>query len=206
MFPSHDSRFDKSKIGDLYVLVPQKEGSLYPAPYGTYDRKGKSWLACDALKKTQEKLDTTYYNAEKLVSLLNEIYSTESEFSAKSITNARTLKEYFSYNWLISPKQQSKDDDTDTNYWKSRDIAAQDTVFVSAPETIYFNTYLSYQNWKLSNSIELPVYLIEKAKKNYMIDLKSIKIKDETETIWVIREGFYNKKKGVTFIEEDVIC
>ena len=196
-------RFDKSKIGDLYVLIPQKEGSLYPAPYGTYDRKGKSWLACDALKKTQERLDTTYYSAEKLVSLLNEIYSTESEFSAKSITNARSLKEYFSYNWLISPKQQSKDDDTDTNYWKSRDIAAQDTVFVSAPETIYFNSYLSYQNWKLSNSIELPVYLIEKGKKNHMIDLKSIKIKDEPETIWVIREGFYNKHRGVTFIEDD---
>lgn len=198
-------RFDKSKVGDLYVLIPLKEGSLYPAPYGTYDRKEKSWIACDAFEKTQEILDTTCYNAEKLVSILNEIYSTDSEFSAKAITNAKTLKEYFSYNWLISPKQQSKDDDTDTNYWKSRDIAAQDTVFVSEPETNYFNSYLSYQNWKLSNSIELPIYLIEKAKKNYMIDLKSIKIKDETETIWVIREGFYNKKKGVTFIEEDVI-
>lgn len=196
-------RFDKSKIGDLYVLIPQKEGSLYPAPYGSYDRREKSWLACDALIKTREKLDTTYYSAEKLVSLLNEIYSTEFEFSAKSITNARTLKEYFSYNWLISPKQQSKDDDTDTNYWKSRDIAAQDTVFVSKPETNYFNSYLSYQNWKLSNSVELPVYLIEKGKKNHMVDLKSIKIKDETETIYVIREGFYNNKKGVTFIEED---
>jgi CRISPR-associated endonuclease/helicase Cas3 len=189
-------RFDKSKIGDLYVLIPQKQGSLYPAPYGTYDRKGKSWIACNAFAKTQEMLNTTYYNAEKLVSMLNEVYSTESEISTKSITNARTLKEYFSYNWLISPKQQSKDDDTDTNYWKSRDIAAQDTVFVSEPETNYFNSYLCYQNWKLSNSFELPVYLIEKGKKNHMIDLKRIKIKDETETIWIIREGFYNKYKG----------
>jgi len=196
-------RFDKSKIGDLYVLIPQKKGSLYPAPYGTYDRKEKSWIACDAFKKTQEILDTTCYNAEKLVTMLNDIYSTESEFSVKSITNAKTLKEYFSYNWLISPKQQSQDDDTDTNYWKSRDIAAQDTVFVSKPETNYFNSYLNYQNWKLRNSIELPVYLIEKGKKNHMIDLISIKIKDEREMIYVIREGFYNDNKGVIFIEED---
>ena len=150
-------------------------------------------------------LDTTCYNAEKLVTMLNDIYSTESEFSAKSITNAKTLKEYFSYNWLISPKQQSKDDDTDTNYWKSRDISAQDTVFVSKHETNYFNSYLSYQNWKLSNSIELPVYLIEKGKKNHMLDLISIKIKDEREMIYVIREGFYNDDKGVIFIEEDII-
>ncbi len=196
-------RFDKSRIGDLYILIPQKEDSLYPAPYGTYDRKEKSWIACDAFEKTKEILDVTCYNAEKLVTMINDIYSTESEFSAKSITNAKTLKEYFSYNWLISPKQQSQDDDTDTNYWKSRDIAAQDTVFVSKPQTNYFNSYLNYQNWKLRNSIELPVYLIEKGKKNHMIDLISIKIKDEREMIYVIREGFYNDNKGVIFIEED---
>lgn len=198
-------RFDKSKVGDLYVLIPLKEGSLYPAPYGTYDRKEKSWIACDAFVKTQEILDATCYNADKLVSMLNEIYSTDSEFSAKAITNAKTLKEYFSYNWLICPKQQSKDDDTDTNYWKSRDIAAQDTVFVSEPETNYFNSYLSYQNWKLSNSIELPIYLIEKGKKNHMIDLKSIKIKDERETAYVIRDGFYNVDNGVMLFESDSI-
>lgn len=197
-------RFDKSKIGDLYVLIPQKDGSLYPAPYGSYDRKRKAWVACDALVKTQKILDTTCYNAEKLVSMLNEIYSTESEFSAKAITNANNLKEYFRYNWLISPKQQPTEDDTDTNYWKSRDIAPQDTVFVTQPETGYFYNYLSFQNWKLSNSIELPIYLIEKGKKNHMLDIKTVKIKDELETLYVIREGFYNKQKGVTFIEEDI--
>ncbi len=196
-------RFDKSKIGDLYVLIPQKEGLLYPAPYGTYDRKEKAWIACDAFVKTQEILDTTCYSAEKLVCILNGIYSTETEFSVKAITNANTLKEYFSYNWLICPKQQPVVDDTNTNYWKSRDIAPQDTVFVSPPETGFFYNYLSFQNWKLSNSIELPLYLIEKGKKNHMIDIKTIKIKDEIDTIYVIREGFYNQLKGISFFEED---
>ena len=38
-----------------------------------------------------------------------------------------------------------------------------------------------------------------------MLDLISIKIKDEREMIYVIREGFYNDDKGVIFIEEDII-
>jgi hypothetical protein len=37
-----------------------------------------------------------------------------------------------------------------------------------------------------------------------MIDVENIKIKDETETLYVIRKGFYNNIKGVTFNEESV--
>lgn len=197
-------RFDKSKIGELYVLTPQKNDAIYPAPYGSYSRKEKTWIACESFIKTQKILTETYYNADKLVGMLNTIYSTEVELSSKAISNANTLKEHFKYNWLISPKQQSADDDIDTNYWKSRDIGPQDTVFVAPPETSYFYNYLSYQSWKLRSSIELPVYLIEKGKKNHMVDIKTIRIKDDNESIYVIREGFYNREKGVTFIEEDV--
>jgi CRISPR-associated endonuclease/helicase Cas3 len=198
-------RFDKSKIGELFVLIPKKENSVYPAPYGEYDRKKKMWIPCDAFIKTKEMLETTFYSADKLVNMLNNTYSAETEFSTKAISNANHLKEYFQYNWLINPMQLSSTDDTDTNYWRSRNIAPQDTVFVAKPESKHFYNYLSFQNWKLSNSLELPVYLIEKGKTNHMIDIEIISIKDEVETLYVIREGFYNKNKGVTFIEENSI-
>lgn len=196
-------RFDKTKIGDLYVLIPQKNNTLYPAPYGTYERKTKSWVACDALEKTKEMLNPTCYNAEKLVSMINRVYSSETIFSTKAITNANSLKQYFRYNWLISPKQRISEEDTDTNYWRSRDIAPNDTVFVSKPEKKYYN-YLSFQSWKLNASIELPVYLIERGIKSHMIDIINVIINNEEENLYVIRDGFYNKEKGVTFIEEDL--
>lgn len=64
---------------------------------------------------------------------------------------------------------------------------------------------MSFQSWKLKYSLELPVYLIEKGKKSHMIDMYEIKINDECMEIAVIREGFYNKKKGVIFTEfEDI--
>jgi CRISPR-associated endonuclease/helicase Cas3 len=196
-------RFDKTKVGELYVLVPQKNDLVYPAPYGEYDRKIKAWIPCDAFVKTSEILETTSYSAEKLVSLLNHVYAVQDSFSPKAINNAKYLKEYFSWNWLINPTQIAATDDADTNFWRSRNIAPQDSVFVEKPISNTFYNYFSFQNWKLKNSLELPVYLIEKGKKLHMIDLQKIRIKGEYEIIYVIREGFYDKVKGVSFMEED---
>jgi CRISPR-associated endonuclease/helicase Cas3 len=183
-------RFDKTKVGELYVLVPQKNDLVYPAPYGEYDRKIKAWIPCDAFVKTSEILETTSYSAEKLVSLLNHVYAVQDSFSPKAINNAKYLKEYFSWNWLINPTQIAATDDADTNFWRSRNIAPQDSVFVEKPISNTFYNYFSFQNWKLKNSLELPVYLIEKGKKLHMIDLQKIRIKGEYEIIYVIREGF----------------
>jgi len=198
-------RFDKTKIGELHVLIPQKNDLIYPAPYGEYNHKAKAWVPCEALLKTSDILDETSYSAEKLVSLLNHVYAVQESFSPKAINNAKNLKEYFSWNWLINPKQITATDDTDTNFWKSRNIPPQDIVFVEKPISRFFYSYLDFQDWKLQNSLELPVYLIEKGKKLHMIDLEKIKIMEGVETIYILREGFYSKETGAYFIEEQNI-
>lgn len=198
-------RFDKTKVGDLYLLVPQKNNLVYPAPYGEYDRKIKAWIPCEAFIKTTEILDNTSYSAERLVSLLNHVYDVQDSFSPKAINNAKNLKEYFSWNWLINPKQITATDDTDTNFWKSRNIAPQDTVFVQKPTTKFFYNYFNFQNWKLNNSLELPIYLIEKGISNHMIDLMKITVKDETIHIYVLRNGFYDSDYGVRSYDEKQI-
>lgn len=196
-------RFDKTRIGELHVLVPQKNDSVYPAPYGEYDRKAKAWIPCEAFVKTSEILEPTLYSAEKLVNLLNHVYAVQESFSPKAINNAKCLKEYFSWNWLINPIQITATDDTNATFWKSRNIVPQDTVFVENPESRYFYNYFDFQSWKLQHSLELPTYLIEKGKKLHMIDFEKIFIKDEEELVCVVREGFYNDKKGIIFSEED---
>ncbi len=122
----------------------------------------------------------------------------------EAISNANFLKDYFRYNWLINPMQVSTTDDTNMNYWQSRNIGPQDIVFVTKPESSSFNNYLSFQNWKISNSLELPVYLIDKGRKQHKIDMLQIQIKSDLEIIYVIREDFYNKMRGVIFVEEDI--
>jgi len=197
-------RFDKTKIGKLFVLVPQINDIVYPAPYGEFDRKINAWVPCNAFVKTYEILEAKSYSAEKLIGLLNYVYSVQESISPKAINNARSLKEYFSWNWLFNPKQITTTDDTGTNFWKSRNIAAQDTVYVEEPPSKIFNNYFSLQNWKLNNSLELPIYLIERCKKLHIIDLINIRFKEENESIYVIRKGFYDKIKGVIIGEYNI--
>lgn len=198
-------RFKKTKVGKLYILIPYKNGAVYAAPYGEYDRKIKSWVPCDAFVKTKEMIQPTLYNAEKLVGMLNIIYNEQTSFSPKAISNANSLKEYFSWNWLIASKQMSGTDDISTNFWKSRNIEPQDIVFVTSPDSKFFSNYLEFQSWKLQSSIELPIYLIEKGQKQHMIEIQKIHIKEDVEFIHVVREGFYAIEKGISFSESNQI-
>ncbi|KAA6326209.1 CRISPR-associated endonuclease/helicase Cas3 [termite gut metagenome] len=199
-------RFDKSKKGRLSVLIPLKKGAIYPAPYGEYDRKSKSWISCEAFEKTAKIIEETSYSAEKLVNLLNNVYANQYSFSPKAKNNAKSLKEYFSWNWLINSKQITAVDATDANFWRSRNIDAQSIVFTQKPQSKIFYNYFEYQTWKIKYSIELPVYLIEKGIKSHMIDKFKIQYRDENEIILVIREGFYSYDKGVSFNELNDTC
>lgn len=192
-------RFNKSRIGELHILIPKKNEQVYPAPYGTYDRKAKSWFSSEAFEKTKNLLACESYSAKRLVEMLNEVYLMQTEYSPAAVTNSKNLKEYFKCNWLITSKQISEIDDTGLNFWKSRNIDRQETVFVAQPNSKYFFNYLNFQEWKIENSVELPIYIIEKGKKNNMIDLVKIIVKDEEELIYVIREGFYSFEKGIYF-------
>jgi CRISPR-associated endonuclease/helicase Cas3 len=196
-------RFDKDKIGELHIIVPQKNGEVYPAPYGQYSRKEKKWTPVDSFVKTQNSLELKNYNAKNLVLLLNEIYSKQYEYSALSQNNARMLKDNFQYNWLINPSQKTAEDDTDTNQWKSRNIGAQDTVFVMKPASAYFKNYLEFQSWKLSVAIEIPIYVIEQYRKNHIVDLLPIVISNENDSIWVIREEYYDFDRGISLPDDD---
>ena len=187
-------RFDKSKVGELYIVVPQRDGCLYPAPYGSYDLHAKSWSPCEALIKTIEMLKKESYSAGELVKLLNKIYVQRTTYSTKSEENANNLKTYFTTNWLINPQQKSAENDDSVNFWRSRDIMPQDIVFAQKPSSSFFSNYFDFQNWKINNSVELPIYII----------VINIKVKDEETSIFVIREGFYNYETGATFVEDGV--
>lgn len=192
-------------VGQLHIIIPKKNNELYPAPYGTYDRKAKYWIPSESLQKTIDSIELKAYNAAVLVNLLNSIFCEESSFSPRAKRNAKELKECFITNWLINPLHKSSIDDIDTNGWKSRDIPPQDTLYVAKPEKKYYINCLEFQEWKIYNSIEVPVYLIEKYKRKNIVDFEKVLIKGEEEHILIVREGFYNFEKGVFLPDEDNI-
>jgi len=193
-----------NKVGELHVIVPYKNDKLYPAPYGTYEKKEKQWIPVKAFSKTLNILKLKSYNAKQLVTLLNEIYSQNQDFSFKAKNNAKQLKREFINNWLINPMNNSSIDDNDTNQWRSRNIDPQDIVFIAKPNNKYFRNYFDFQSWKLEHSINLPIYLINKYEKSYILERLTIFIGEEEESITLIKEGFYNFERGISLPEEDI--
>lgn len=195
-------RFDKDKIGELHIIIPKKNGAIYPAPYGSVDKKTKQWTPCRALTLTIHSIKTESYSADELVALINTVYSDDYSFSVSAKANSGLLRDSFMYNWLINPVQKTDVDSDNTNLWKSRDIDATETVFVSPPESVYYNK-LSFQSWKISNSVELPLYLVKKGEKNFRVDYKRVIVCGDELRLCVVRIGFYNYNIGIDFYEND---
>ena len=197
-------RFSK-KTGTLHVIVPQKNGAPYPAPYGSFNRKAMSWEPCASFLSTLHTLKTGNYASDDLIQMLNNVYSTQMDFSSKAIDNARMLEDCFKTNWLLTPVGVTKEDDENTNFWRSRDIDSQEKVFIELPTSTQFVNYSEYMEYELTSSINLPSYLVAKARKMNRIDSIPITINGNMDlnNIYVIRQGFYNYDIGIDLTEND---
>ena len=188
-------RFNKKKIGNLYVVIPQKDDNLYPAPYGTYIIK-QGWEANKALTKTIELMECKKYSANEFVKFINAVYPSFEDFQVKTKENAVLLKKKFTSNWVIVPLEQTKEDDTDSQEWKSRDIVGNDTVFVKFPDVDNFYFWQDFQEFKLEYGIDIPSYLIKNGVKNGRVTTKSMKV-NETEIKIFIALNSYSFDLGL---------
>ena len=131
------------------------------------------------------------------MTLLNEVYYKGTNFSAIANENARHLEEYFMYNWLIGSKERTKEDDTSNQFWKSRNIPPQETVYVCAPENSHFNNWHDFQEYKIEKSIEIPCYFIKDYKADFCSTPLSVTIGlDMKEEIMVMQKDVYNSVMG----------
>lgn len=189
-------RFSDSEIGILKLLIPLKDDALYPAPYGTFIQK-KGWQPNEALVKTQELLKPDGYSVKKFVDLINEVYPSFEKFQMKAKHNAELLKSKFVNNWIILPLESTREDDTESSEWKSRDIAANDTVFVDFPEVDNFKNWGDFMEYKLEFGIDLPVYLIKKGIKNAKIVTHKISVGENNSQIIYVALNCYSEELGL---------
>ena len=194
-------RFDITKIGNLQVTIPyqtkKEERNIYPAPYGRLEKR--KWIINPALQKTIDFLKLKPYSAQDFVDFINIVYGKLEDFSVRAKQNAKLLKEQFAWNWIVLPNANSEVDDTETPFWKSRDIDNNETVLTAFPDNPYFTNYLDWQAFKNENSVDLPVYLIRKGKKLYKIYESPIYVKDEKMQVWRTNEDVYDFEKGLFF-------
>lgn len=199
-------RFDKDKIGELYVLSPQKGGNSYPAPYGTYLKGKNIWVPEKVYKETKKRLHCKAYSSAEFVNLINKVYPKLENFEFKAIRNANQLKQHFLFNWVLNTKTKMKEDEEQTDFWKSRDIDNNVSLFVTRPEKFYQN-YFDFQKFKIENSISVHPYLVDRGRKKYgTVGICTIKIRndDNTEQIhYLINEDdCYSIEQGLMIDKE----
>lgn len=157
------SRFEGMEPGILHILKPMKNGEIYPAPYGEYDRKEKSWTPVPAFTNTDKMLNEKAYNANDFVEVVNSLYPEQAGFSDRSKMNRKELEQMLHDNWLVLPASESQEDDFETSEWLSRDIPVQRTVFTQKPP-LNFNTFGEYREFQLEYGISCPVWQIQRGK------------------------------------------
>ncbi|MDX2245604.1 MAG: CRISPR-associated helicase Cas3' [Bacteroidia bacterium] len=196
-------RFDNKKIGELHVLIPQKNTALYPAPYGSFDKTKRSWVAGYPIIKTIELLEMKRYSAKNFVDFMNIVYEKLADFSVRAKQNAKLLKESFKRNWLILPAAHSEVDDTETMFWKSRDIEKQVSVLKEFPDKSYYYSYMDWESHKNEHAIDLPAYQVRKGLKNFKISEGKVFFKEDEETIYYANPDVYSAEAGLIFRDDD---
>lgn len=185
-------------IGKLYVLIPYRNKTIHPAPYGIIENN--CWIPSKAFLMTKDVLHLKSYSSDDMTFLLNNVYKEKFEFSSEAKRNVRELEEMFRDNWLICPRDVSDKDDVESKEWRSRNIVYQDDVFVCPPPTHQFRNYSEFLEYKLLYAISLPEYLVIKGKNklNRIDPGYEVKIgKNSVIRLNVVRPGFYDDKKGL---------
>lgn len=193
-------------MGKLYVLIPYRNKTIYPAPYGILE--DNCWIPSKAFLATKDVLQLECYSSDEMTVLLNDVYKEKFKFSSEAKRNATELEKMFKYNWLICPNDVSDEDDVESKEWRSRNIVYQDDVFVCPPPTHQFRNYSEFLEYKLLYAFSLPEYLVIKGKNklNRIDSGYEVKIgKNSIVRLNVVRTGFYDDQKGLdlTSYEED---
>lgn len=197
-------RFDKNKVGDLFIAVPKqtKEGeqNIYPAPYGSFEKR--KWVTSSAMLKTIRQLKLQRYSAQDFVDFINRVYEELEDFSVRAKQNAKLLKEQFAYNWIMLPKAGSEVDDAETIFWKSRDIDNNISILTAFPDNSYFTNYMEWQAFKNENSVDLPVYLLKRGLKLHKVYPSEVYINEDRIQVWCTHKDVYCLDKGLIFSDK----
>lgn len=193
------SRF-KDEYGIVYLLLPQKDGALYPAPYGDFIKR--KWIPSNYLMQTQKIFAPGKYKASDFVDLVNAIYPIKPEPSNLAKANSELLYDYLPSRWLMLPADQPKADDEGTTFWKSRNI--KPTIEVITEEIPdQFNTYETLMEFKICHSVALPSYIVTKGVKDHIISKQTVHVGDVEHELYFDAARNYNSGKGFIIEKPD---
>lgn len=193
-------------VGELFIVEPHRaaptgEMFLYPAPYGNY-QKGVGWITSPALDTSLQLLKEGEYSAKLFVDLVNQLYPSPEDESPDVRLNRRAFEDCIITNWLILPAQKVADDADETMEWKCRDIPPQHTVYVDYEPLESPRLRSAFRQWQLHHGVQCYAHEYRDASSKDKIFAHDFMIGDETETVWLVRQGNYSEELGLLFNDE----
>ncbi|WP_200976496.1 CRISPR-associated helicase Cas3' [Echinicola sp. 20G] len=191
------SRFDKT-VGELVILLPQKNDSLYPAPYGSF--KNRKWTSNKFLQMTIDLIEPKVYSANEFNYLVNDVFKHGVQPSDKSKSNAEDLKKMIRHNWLMLPGFEL-DEENENGHWRTRDITGQRTVIAMQKNDIqsaYFENWSDLSELIHKRGINCPTYLVKENLKRGRVVKECVLVRgDEKELLFLSPSLEYEDKYGL---------
>lgn len=210
------NRFGEGEKGVAFVGSPIKKGATYPAPYGAYNQTSNEWEAADAFTKTLDSIQSNYADAdptlitsEEFVEKVNALYPEPEVLMSHAESNRNLLYSWMRDNWLIVPHTKTDEENGQAGLWKSRDIDAQDTVYVKPPsdtdaaegndkKVFPFINYDAFRSYQLEYGISCPTYLIKNGLKSGQLTVFPYTIgQDEKDVQKLYIYSSYNDEVGL---------
>ncbi|MFD1186539.1 CRISPR-associated helicase Cas3' [Pontibacter rugosus] len=210
------NRFAESEKGVVFVGSPMSKGAIYPAPYGSYNQASNLWEATEAFTKTLTAIQKEYaggtpklITSGEFVVKVNELYPEPEALMSHAESNRNLLYNCMRDNWLIVPHAKTDEENGQAGLWKSRDIDAQDTVYVRPPSdtdaaegndqrVFPFLNYDAFRSYQLEYGISCPTYLIKKGLKTGQLTVFAYSIgQDEKDIHKLYIYSGYNDEIGL---------
>ncbi len=184
--------------GDLYLVIPRRDGSLYPAPYGSF-APNDGWMPASALVETRDMI----HEGQKLTKadlreLTNDVYDVPLQYTDVARANADRLIDDLKHQWLIVPDAQMGPDDTEAPSWSSRLIGPQIEVFVNSDplQEVSF-TYMGLEDLRMQHAVTLPHYRLHTEPERFQ--WVEVLVEDEVEPVLVLSDpSEYTRERGLT--------
>ena len=193
------SRFTDTD-GTLHLIRPLRDGTLYPAPYGTLP-PGEGWQASDALLQTDEELQ----EGQRLTKLdlkerTNAVYNDPLRFSDQAERNQEALRQEFRQHWLIRPQTTQDEDETDTARWQSRIIGPQVEVFVSEDHVQdQYEGYRAYQQATTQYAVSVPSYRYDQYADRFVTREVEVGTDNVEQVVALTEPSPYDDETGLVF-------
>lgn len=193
--------------GELWVVDPEKNGQLYPAPYGEYDRKTREWLASPVMERSAELLREGTWNAKQWIDAVDILYPELPKQTPRVAGNRASYHRELLFNWLITPKGQSTLDEEDgAGEWKTRWIDPQAVVLVQPPGEEDLRSWSAFRAFVTEYGVTCPLYERERGVRNEQVFARRVQIgrgaDSEQVTVFIAKPLIYDPDRiGLWFGE-----